>query len=112
MEAPETRTALEKIRAGRMTPYKPCELNKFMEGIMNAAYTPKQDEVETLTLAQQVYALEVELQEVVQAHAESLQDISTYLERINNLEKQLDALSRANERLRNCSWLLRIFRLT
>jgi predicted nucleic acid-binding Zn-ribbon protein len=96
MEAPETRTAL---------------VNKDVNN-MNAAYTPKQEE---LTLSQQVYALEVELQEVVQAYAVSLQEISTYLERIDDLEEQLDALSRANERLRNllkCPWLLRIFRLT
>jgi predicted nucleic acid-binding Zn-ribbon protein len=96
MEAPETRTAL---------------VNKDVSN-MNAAYTPKK---ETITLSQQVYALEVELQEVVQAYAESLQEVSVYLERIDDLEEQLDALSRANERLRNlfkCPWLLRIFRLT
>ena len=82
MEAPETRTAL---------------VNKDVSN-MNAAYTPKQ---ETLTLSQQVYALEVELQEVVQAYVVSLQEINVYLERIHDLEEQLDALSRANERLRN-----------
>ena len=79
---------------------------------MNAAYTPKQEE---LTLSQQVYALEVELQEVVQAYATAQYEINVYLERIYALEEQLNALSRANERLRNlfkCPWLLRIFRLT
>ena len=96
MDAPETRTAL---------------VNKDVNN-MNAAYTPKQEE---LTLSQQVYALEVELQEVVQAYATAQYEINVYLERIHDIEEQLDALSRANERLRNllkCPWLLRNFRLT
>ena len=95
MEAPETITAL---------------VNKDVNN-MNAAYTPKQ---EALTLSQQVYALEVELQGVVQSYATLQYENNTYLERIDELEKQLDTLCRVNERLRNllkCPWLLRIFRL-